>query len=252
MKGRCLLTVLTCASIVIGVCLVGVTAFMMAQAHVYTDLLGPYLTGLGVAFIVVGVVTAAIGAVGCIGSILGAVPKARAVLTAFVIGMVAILVVEMTAVALAIVYHQHVEGFAAGVMGELMEQYKEDDGAELNVKVIDKLQENLKCCGVDGYADWKDLPFGQKTLGLPEYCCQEEDRETVCAEGIFDDDADPEVIGNLEKTIYTNGCLKATSDFVNDRGLWVLAASVLIILFQILNTILGCVVCSKSRENYTV
>lgn len=72
----------------------------------------------------------------------------------------------------------------------------------------DETQSRLHCCGVNNYLDWKDF--------LPDSCCQEPvpGKKQRCLPGY--------------STLYQNGCLNITTEFVKDHAKIIGAAGIIV------------------------
>jgi len=73
----------------------------------------------------------------------------------------------------------------------------------------DEVQQDLKCCGVDTYTDWKNTTFNQngKTNNAPDSCCKAGNTHD-CGKSALKSNG----------TIYEKGCLKTFEDDIEDSA----------------------------------
>jgi len=88
----------------------------------------------------------------------------------------------------------------------------------------DRIQENLECCGVDGFSDWINTEWANENRTFPSSCCK---NLGVC--------------NNLDiQQIYQKGCypeiLKLLSDNLNGIGIGML----MVAFFQMIGMALSC------------
>lgn len=89
-------------------------------------------------------------------------------------------------------------------------------------KSWDDTQTLLQCCGVRGYQDWSD--------NVPESCCKEIyfGKRTDCRQS-------PNPLN-----IYTEGCLKKTTDFLQQNAVYIGVVAIIVAFIMLLGLILAC------------
>lgn len=121
--------------------------------------------------------------------------------------------------------------FPKDAFNEAIVNYRDDRDMQ---DLIDSLQSSLGCCGLSdtetGYMDWnKNIYFNcsvtnksPERCSVPPSCCKLETGQTVnlyCGANIYTlDENGQRTVGDTSK-IYTDGCLKALADWVNDNSL---------------------------------
>ena len=109
----------------------------------------------------------------------------------------------------------------------------------------DNIQQDLKCCGVDTYMDWKNTTFNQQGNttnygdNAPDSCCRN-GPTTDCGKG--------QLSTHQNLTIYDKGCLKTFEDYIEDNAYIVGGAGAGLGVLQIL--VLVGSFCIAKRENY--
>ncbi|KAL5247407.1 hypothetical protein ACHWQZ_G019321 [Mnemiopsis leidyi] len=98
----------------------------------------------------------------------GAFWENKAVLYVFIGIMWLILILEI-ALSIWIFYNlEPIKRSVRPMMFDLLETYEDTQGS----MVVDKIQYNFECCGVDSHLDWIHTQWGQENLGLlPGSCC---------------------------------------------------------------------------------
>lgn len=133
------------------------------------------------AFILIGAgaVVMFTGILGCCATI----REQRALLLVFCVLLLIIFLLEITAGILAYVYYQECFPLCYQLNAELRADLKErmvenyqQPGQEHITRAIDRLQQDLKCCGSNSSADWRDgawiqTPGANRRL-VPDSCCK--------------------------------------------------------------------------------
>jgi len=88
----------------------------------------------------------------------------------------------------------------------------------------DNTQERLKCCGVDSYRDWQ--LYGR----IPESCCQE----------TFGGQKMPCVDNPNPKTLYHQGCLYITTEYVKEHASIIAGCSIALAILLIFAMLFSC------------
>lgn len=224
----------TCLALVCGLGLVGIGGFVLANMYAYFELVSNTILYATVGIMVLGAIVALINFFGCYGSC----TKSSKMLTTFLVLKAVVFIIEVAVVVLALVYKGEIKTFAANVLNKGIVNYGEE-GHEPITNIYDTIQHDLQCCGVDGYTDWADSPFSQGK-NVPDSCCVAE--MEGCGENALNNPA----------TISQEGCLSKFTDFVTDKGVFVIGAAIILIILEILTAVLSCVVCSRTKASLTV
>jgi len=233
--GSLVLSGCTCLALICGLGLLGTGGFVLANIYAYMDLVDATIPYAIAGVMVLGAVVAVVNFLGCYGSC----SKSRKMLTAFLVLKIVVFIVEVAVVVVALMYKDQIRNFASNVLNNGLKQYGTDQPI---TKLTDTVQAELHCCGVDGYKDWKDSPFSQGT-NLPDTCCMAE--HTGCGKDQLSKPVDPEVI-------YPEGCLVKFTNYITDKGIYIIGITIILIILELLTAVLTCMVCSRAKENYTV
>lgn len=103
----------------------------------------------------------------------GALKESQCMLTLYGILLIAILILEITAGVLAVVYKSTAEQETKNILKTSLEKfYNSTDSQDAVTLAWDTLQINLKCCGVDNYEDYQqNQVWKQQSYVIPPSCC---------------------------------------------------------------------------------
>uniref|UniRef100_A0A671SDG2 Tetraspanin n=1 Tax=Sinocyclocheilus anshuiensis TaxID=1608454 RepID=A0A671SDG2_9TELE len=141
----------------------------------------------------------------------GALRNISLLLNMFVGILLAILLLQVTAAVLGLLFSEKVQERTEQLMMKAIVRYRDDQDLE---NVIDFVQKKFKCCGGDSYLDWsKNMYFNAsdqnpslEACGVPFSCCIRLKNETVFNSmcGYETQKMKKSVVSRL---IYTSGCL---------------------------------------------
>lgn len=202
-----------------GVTVLGIGIWTLADKSFIDDLLGSNLfMGAIYILIVTGALIALIAFFGC----LGAVKEIKCLLLMYFIFVFIIFIVILVGGILGYVYREKARSAMEQEMQSTIRQY----GHDANIRQAwDDTQENLHCCGILNYSDWKDR--------IPESCCKYLPSDLVnkkypCQES------------QSKLTIYMDGCLNKTEEFVKDHAAIIGGAGIGVACIMILGMIFSC------------
>ncbi|CAF0785750.1 unnamed protein product [Adineta ricciae] len=171
---RSLLLVLNVGFILVGFSVMGVGIYLKVGNNfraiseisaVSQALDGEAMQWVSIGMIVLGVFTALLAIFGC----LGAMSKNRCFLYVYAICLTLIILVEFAAVIATLIYRNDLyKSFDSGFMEVFQHAYSKNQ-TEVQ-KAIESLEENFKCCGVNGPSDYSK--FGFK---MPRSCYRNKD-----------------------------------------------------------------------------
>lgn len=116
------------------------------------------------------------------------------------------------------------EGFDQG-LNESMIAYGQDRSM---TRHIDVMQSTLHCCGIYGYADWRNL---NPPKDVPSSCCKE-----------------PKCEPNDVEQIYTDGCYNLVLDFINNNIGLVAGTAIGVAFFPLVGIFLACCLASNINK----
>ncbi|KAA8591338.1 hypothetical protein FQN60_002281, partial [Etheostoma spectabile] len=120
-------------------------------------------SGPAIVLIAVGVVIFFIAFFGCC----GAWKENHCMVATFTVLLVLVILVEIAAVIAGYVFRNKLTDVVQDSLKNMISDY-ENGTAEFQHS-LDKLQEDLKCCGFNGSSDWKDFSSDKKSV--PDSCC---------------------------------------------------------------------------------
>lgn len=204
-----------CGGVLIGV---GIWAMVERSKYYQTEILTIYdvFTDVSIVLIVFGIIIFLIACAGCI----GALRENVCLLKVYYYSMVVIFLLLVICAVLAFVYRSKARDFLHELLKEnLITTYQDEADRQA---VIDWVQENFQCCGVESYKDWNKNEYYNcsgtiltNTLrcSVPHSCCRKQDNINAGVTNILcgKDALSPR--GDLS-LIYTIGCIDATLNLV--------------------------------------
>jgi len=216
----------------VSVALIGMGAYIQVQMNQYLDFLGDTYLNTSVILIIIGGVMLLISFFGCC----GACTENPCMVYTYA-ALMGLILLSSVGVAITIyVFKDDVQEVITTGMKTGMTNY-EKESFEGVTEAWNIVQSEFKCCGVEGYQDWKTVDFGE----VPDFCCIE--NTEGCAKGTVD--MTPEQAKNK---IYTNGCLTKFETAITDNvGLAAgIGAAVIVLLF--IGILMSCCVAKSLRE----
>merc|ERR1712002_671918 len=120
-------------------------------------------SGAPIVLIVVGVVIFFIAFFGCC----GAFKENYCMVTTFAILLSLVIIIEIAAAIAGYIYRNKISAVVQDSLTEIISNYNNSTDEFRNT--VDKLQKDLKCCGVNSSSDWRHFrPSGNS---LPDSCC---------------------------------------------------------------------------------
>ncbi|XP_046674296.1 CD151 antigen-like [Homalodisca vitripennis] len=176
----------------------GITVFVIGiwtliDKSFINELLGTNLF-MGAVYILIatGALVTLVSFFGC----LGAIKEIKCMLLTYFIMVLIILVVMLVGGILGYVFREKVRYSMEQEMYSSIKSYNEKKSLR---RAWDDTQENLHCCGVTSFTDWRGV--------IPDSCCRDLAGKKLPCKSFQSD-------GN----IYTDGCLRAAEVFVKDHA----------------------------------
>ncbi|CAB1329960.1 unnamed protein product [Coregonus sp. 'balchen'] len=98
---------------------------------------------------------------------------------------------------------------------------KYSNGTDEFKKALDKLQIDLKCCGVSNATDWRGN-FGSENNSVPDSCCV--NVIAGCGQGAMEDSS----------KVHQTGCQTVVEELLKKNIMWVIVAALVIAFVQML------------------
>ncbi|XP_075953556.1 CD63 antigen [Anarhichas minor] len=189
-------------------------------------------SGGPIVIIVIGVVIFFIAFFGCC----GAWKENNCMVTTFAILLFLLIVVEIAAVIVGYMFREKLSNVVEDSLTEMISGYK--NGTAEFKKTVDKLQEDMKCCGGNSSTDWRS--FGKDGKSVPDSCCLTPSAN--CGKG---------TMSNAKK-VHQKGCHDALVAFLRKNLLWVIVAALVIASLQVLGIVFSCLLMRGIRSGYEV
>ncbi|TKS76686.1 CD63 antigen [Collichthys lucidus] len=189
-------------------------------------------SGVPIVLIGVGVVIFFIAFFGCC----GAWKENYCMITTFAILLSLIIIVEIAAAIAGYIFRNKLSAVVQDSLTEMINKY--NNGTEEFKKAVDKLQEDMKCCGVNSSLDWKH--FKPEGNSVPDSCCK--NVSANCGIGKMTDAA----------MVYQKGCHDTVEAFLKKNIQWVIAAALVIAFLQIMGIVFACMLMRGIRSGYEV
>ncbi|XP_028437912.1 CD63 antigen [Perca flavescens] len=215
-----------------GLALVVVGVLVQLGLHKTLMMKDATASGAPIVLIAVGVVIFFIAFFGCC----GAWKENHCMVATFAVLLVLVILVEIAAVIAGYIFRNKLSVVVQDSLEDMISDYK--NGTAEFRKSLDKLQEDLKCCGVNGSSDWTD--FGADKNSVPDSCCVKV--ATGCGKGTMKDAA----------KVYQKGCHDAVVTFLKKNLLWVIIAAIVIAVLQIMGIVFACLLMRGIRSGYEV
>ncbi|XP_030001963.1 tetraspanin-6 [Sphaeramia orbicularis] len=133
---------------------------------------------------------------------------------------------ELVAGISGFIFRHEIKDKLRGGFKAALTKYNDTDGTS---EVVNLIQRNLQCCGVDNYTDWESTDYFKEN-GIPMSCC----KTTYCS---------PEVMKNISKAateVYDKACFTKVSNVMESNLGTVAGISFGIAFFQLIGIFLAC------------
>ncbi|KAJ8016857.1 hypothetical protein DPEC_G00011700 [Dallia pectoralis] len=186
-----------------------------------------------IVIIAVGVIVFFIAFFGCC----GAWKESYCMVTMFSILLSLIVIVEIGAAIAGYVFRGNLKGIVQTSLNEMVNKY--NNGSKELKATVDKLQESLKCCGMNSSSDWKGK-FGPNKTDVPDSCCV--NVTAKCGKG---------TMTNPTK-VHQTGCETFVEQQLKTNIMWVIVAALVIAFLQIMGIVFACLLMRGIRSGYEV
>jgi len=189
-------------------------------------------SGAPIVLIGVGVVIFFIAFFGCC----GAWKESYCMITMFAILLSIVIIAEIAAAIAGYIFRNKISDVVQDSLSEMISKYN-NSTAEFR-DTVDKLQEDLKCCGVNSSSDWRNFkPTGNS---VPDSCCV--NVTANCGDGTMTDAA----------KVHQEGCHRAVEALLKQNVQWVIVAALVIAFLQIMGIVFSCFLMRGIRSGYEV
>lgn len=216
-----------------GLALIVVGAVIKAKSGDFVEISSSSLTTGPVFLIIIGVIVAIVGFLGCC----GAYKENYCMVTTFAILLAIIFILEIAAGAVAYAYKDKLEGYVKEGLEKGVDKYATD---KVFRKAMDKAQKDFGCCGVDKYTDY----FKASNASVfPESCCKK--GETDCPTSVSAAKKNPSKLNS-------KGCLSELEKYLKDHIVVVGGVGIGIAFIQLIGIIFACCLMRSIKKEYEV
>lgn len=215
-----------------GLALIVVGVLVQVSLHNTLMIKDASASGAPIVVIAVGVIVFLIAFFGCC----GAWKENFCMLAMFAVLMSLIILAEIAAAILGYIYKGKVTNVVQDSLADMILNYN-TSSTEFR-HTVDKLQHDLKCCGVNSSADWRNYTPEGNTV--PDSCCV-----TVtanCGKGTIHDGS----------KVFQKGCADTLEELLKTNIVWVIVAALVIAFLQILGVVFACLLMRGIRSGYEV
>lgn len=185
---------------------------------------------LPVVIIAVGAFLFLVAFVGCC----GACKENYCLMVTFAIFLSLIMLVEVAVAIAGYVFRDKVMSEFNKDFRQQMQNYPKNNHT---VSIVDRMQEDFKCCGAANYTDWESIPLMPKDR-VPDSCC------INVTQGCG--------ISFKVKEIHEEGCVQKIGGWLRSNVLVVAAAALGIAFVEVLGIIFACCLVKSIRSGYEV
>ncbi|XP_034551167.1 CD63 antigen [Notolabrus celidotus] len=214
-----------------GLALIVVGILVQVALHKTLMIKDASASGAPIVVIGVGVVIFFIAFFGCC----GAWKENYCMVTMFAVLLSLVIIVQIAAAIAGYVFRNKLSTIVQDSLVDMIDKYNSTSQFK---ETVDKLQEDLKCCGVNSSADWRAFKPDRKSV--PDSCCV--NVTAGCGVGAL---ATP---AKLNK----EGCHDAVVAFLNKNIQWVIVAALVIAFLQIMGIVFACMLMRGIRSGYEV
>lgn len=215
-----------------GLALIVVGVLVQISLHKTIKMSDVSASGAPIVLIAVGVIVFLVAFFGCC----GAWKENYCMVTVFAVLMGLIIIVEIAAAITVYIFRGKVTTVVQDSLADMISNYN-NSSPEFK-KSVDKLQQDLKCCGVNSTADWRG--FSPEGNTVPDSCCV---KVTVgCGKGTMSD----------KSKVFGTGCREALEAALKANVKWVIAAALVIAFLQIVGLVFACLLMKGIRSGYEV
>ena len=229
---RWILFIINFVTIVLGCVLLAIGVWSMTTTKDYSGFVDYFKnTKLEKQISLASMVLISVGTFLVLVSLLGccaAMKKSQFMMYAFSWVMLAILVAEVFGVVAVFLYKDPSLGVVRNSLQESLKSYKDINDTVYENKrhrMWDKVQRNMKCCGIDSPADWKSIT----APNAPDSCCKIESKN--CGENTLVDPYDD---------LHLEGCLEKFTGWVKKRMMLIGGLAIVMALVQVFMVIASC------------
>jgi len=209
------------------VALIAIGAYISINMKSYLDFLDDNYTNASLVLIIIGAIIMIVAFFGCC----GACTESPCMMYTYGT-LMALILISLIGVAITIVvFKDDVKTLVEEKMKEGMQKYDASESGGVT-ETWNIIQHESKCCGVEGFKDWENTPFYQKSNGVPDSCCVQESKD--CGKG---------AIQNPDN-IYQEGCFAKFENTIVGNVAWAIGIGVAVAVLILIGI---CIACCQAR-----
>lgn len=216
-----------------GCAVLGIGIYVQLTMKDYYDFLEEKYLGSAIILMVVGGVILIVAFFGCC----GACTENACMMYTFGSLVALILIVEIGCTVTIFMFKDDVWTAVNGQLIEGLVKYGNEDNKGMTDS-WDKLQSEMKCCGVKDYTDWSQVDTFNNSSSVPDSCCTAENIGEDCGNGQLND----------ATQIYTAGCLTKLGTVIKDNLIIVGIAGAGIVVLQLIGVIVACCLGRRMKD----
>lgn len=192
--------------------------------------------------IAVGAFLFLVGFLGCWGS-LGS--GRRAALMAYSFIVILILITEIVVVILIAVFYSRItDSLQSGMQKDVRTKYNET-GEETLTKLWDNMQQEFKCCGGAGYADYGTSAYFNRTDNIvPKSCCS--DKSVLAYERCKNEAKGRTVVSPV---LYKKGCYNGLEDYLEGNAGILIGITCGFAALQVVGVLIACCIMKRDKRD---
>jgi len=216
-----------------GCAVLGIGIYIQLTMKDYYDFLEEKYLGSAIILMIVGGVILIVAFFGCC----GACTESACMMYTFGSLVALILIVEIGCTVTIWIFKDDVWEAVNNQLIEGLEKYGKEDNKGMTDS-WNKLQSQMKCCGVKDYTDWIQVDTFNTSSSVPDACCKEENVGEDCGKGQL----------NEATHIYTTGCLSLLEAVVKDNLVIVAIVAAGVIVLQLIGVIVACCLGRRMKD----
>jgi len=207
-----------------GIAILGIGIWMQISLHKYVELSPEFSGSVPYVFIASGGFVILLGTFACCCTV-----KSQPVL--LYIYSFFLLLVFFVVLASGISAYSYRRQISHGFQGSLRDGLQEYGINHDKTNAIDAIQSKLKCCGINGTADWNSTPYARQhgTPAYPDSCCAKWD-DRKCT------------------TVHGNGCYLLVINFFETNIGIIAGAAIGLAFFQVIGIVLACLLAKNAKK----
>jgi len=221
-----------------GLCLLSVGVWALNEKNVFSNLSSNLLYDPAFIFIISGSITFLIGFTGCVGSL----RENTFLLSLYSILLIILLLLEIGLGVLTFILKDKgwIKNQATYGLRNFILHYREDPDQQ---NLIDYIQQQWECCGIDTPSDWdanryfnctSSILGSREACGVPFSCCKTNSNDIIANKQCGYDVRKEGFSFDVSKIIYEKGCIQAGEELVEENLIFISTIVILCIFFQVI------------------